>query len=185
MAQSVRKFADTDSSFMLHASSLRVVGQALEPANVAAFDLEKHGDFYVVWSESLTDSAQWISRYGLKADCAAAGARTDKVHCSLCFSRSDIARLDSYAVKRRRKKSSAYVPTGQLSQLLRTVGDHLDRHSVVNFHLSWTADEIRIVTLPSGDLILETITLTREKLRQLSLHTRLRRSKPSGSPALH
>jgi hypothetical protein len=170
---------------MLHASSLRVIGQALEPANVAVFNLEKHGENYIVWSDALTNTEQWISRYGLKEDCSAAGARTDKLQCSLCFSRSDITRLDSHARRRRRGTSLSHFHGSQLSQLLRTVGDHLDRHAVSAFHLSWTDGDIRIVTLPSADLVVENITLSREKLRQLSLHTRFRRSKSPGSPTIH
>ena len=79
---------------MVHASSLRVIGQALEVADVRAFELEKHGQYYVVWSDSLANPDKWISDWELTGDCYAAGARQDNANCSLCFSRSDIIRLD-------------------------------------------------------------------------------------------
>ena len=41
---------------MVHASSLRVIGQALEVADVRVFELEKHGQYYVVWSDSLANA---------------------------------------------------------------------------------------------------------------------------------
>ena len=163
---------------MLHALSLRVIGQTLELASVNAFELEKHGQYYVVWSDSLTDASRWITQCQLTTDCYAAGARQDKLRCSLCFSRSDITRLDHKASKRRRHQSSSYVQGSKLSQLLRTVGDHLDRNSVAAFHLSWMPQAVNITVLPVHDLGLEKTTLTPEKLQQLSLHTRLRRSKP-------
>ena len=165
---------------MVHASSLRVIGQALEVADVRAFELEKHGQYYVVWSDSLANAEKWISDWALTTDCSAAGARQDKANCSLCFSRSDIIRLDHKASKRRRSESSSYTQRNKLPQLLRTVGEHLDRNAVGAFRLSWTPEDARVSILPTNDLVLEKITFTHEKLRQLSLHTRFRRSKPHG-----
>ena len=170
---------------MVHAKSLRVIGQALEVAKVAAFELEKHGQSYVAWSNSLTDAAQWISRYGLTADDLEASSRQSKVNCSLCFSSSDISRLDSQGRKRRRNYLSSYGQGGNnLSQLLRTLGDHLDRNSIGAFHVFWRHECVSIITLPLSDLVIERTALTAEKLQQLSLHTRLRRSTPRASSSL-
>lgn len=169
------------SSVMVHARSLRVIGQALELAKVTAFELEKHGRYYVAWSDSLPDASTWISRHGLIKDVCDAGARQSKAGSSLCFSSADISRLDSEAYKRRRHHSSAQVQAANnLSQRLRTLGDHLDRNSVNAFHVSWTPECVSIVKLPATDLVVERTTLTPEKLQQLSFQKRLRRSGPHG-----
>ena len=163
---------------MLQATALRVIGQALEQADVTVFELEKYGQYYVAWSDSLTDANKWISHYGLTHDVSQAGARHSKANCSLCFSSSDISRHDHLASKRRRYHASYVQRLSKLPQLLRTVGDHLHRNSVNAFHISWTPECVTVVTLPSSDLLVERTTLTAEKLQQLSLHTRFRRSRP-------
>jgi hypothetical protein len=164
---------------MVHARSLRVIGQALELANVAVFELEKHGQYYIAWSDSLPEASPWISNHGLTKDVCDAGARQSKASSSLCFSSADISRLDSEAYKRRRHHSSAQVQaTNNLSQRLRALGDHLDRNSVNAFHVSWTPECISIIKLPVSDLVVEKTTLTPEKLQQLSFQKRLRRSSP-------
>ena len=45
---------------MPHASSLRAIGQTLETAHIEAFALDKKNNSYVVRSESLTPTRQWI-----------------------------------------------------------------------------------------------------------------------------
>jgi len=166
-------------SVMVHAKSLRVIGQVLEPAKVTVFELEKHGANYVLWSDSLTQANELILRHGLTEDVINAGARQAKNDCSLCFSSFDISRLDSQARKHRRDRSSSYINgSNKLSRLLRTLGDQLDQNSVNAFHFSWTPESVSILTLPTAGLTLERTTLTAEKLLQLSFQRRLRRSSP-------
>ena len=167
-------------SVMVHAKSLRVIGQVLEPAKVTAFELEKHGANYVLWSDLLTQANELILRHGLTEDVINAGARQSKIDCSLCFSSFDISRLDSQARKHRRDRSSSSYITGsnKLSRLLRTLGDQLDQNSVSTFHCSWMTGSVSILTLPTADLTLERTTVTAEKLLQLSFQRRLRRSSP-------
>lgn len=163
---------------MVHANLLRIIGQALELTNATVFELEKHGQYYVTWSASL-DADKWISYYGLAKNSSDAGGRESQAHRSLCFKWSDISRLDGQANKRRRHQASSYVQnSNKLPQLLRTVGDYLDRNAISAFHLSWTPELVYIVTLPVNDLVVERFQLTAEKFQQLSLHTRLRRSRP-------
>lgn len=173
-------FSFSDLSVMVHAKSLRVIGQVLEPAKVTVFELEKHGANYVLWSDSLTQANDLILRHGLAEDVINAGARQSKIDCSLCFSSFDISRLDSQARKHRRDRSSSSYITGsnKLSRLLRTLGDQLDQNSVNAFHCSWTTGSVSILTLPTADLTLERTTVTAEKLLQLSFQRRLRRSSP-------
>ena len=48
-----------EDSNMLYAKSLRVIGQWLETASVTTFELEKCGNYYVVWTDYLTEAGQW------------------------------------------------------------------------------------------------------------------------------
>ena len=105
-------------SVMVHAKSLRVIGQVLEPAKITVFEAEKHGTNYVLWSDSLTQANELILRHGLTEDVINAGARQAKNDCSLCFSSFDISRLDSQARKHRRDRSSSYINgSNKLSRL--------------------------------------------------------------------
>lgn len=163
--------------FMVHAQSLRVIGQSLEVTGVTTFELEKHGQYYIAWSDSLTEAGEWISRDRLTKDVLQAGARESKANCSLCFSRFDILRLDSQARKNRRNHSSSNMQgSSKLSQLLRTLGDQLDRMEVSAFHISWTPDSVSIVMLPVGEMVIETKIMTAEKLHELCFHRKLRRT---------
>ena len=51
---------------MSHAKSLRVIGQILEAAKVETFELEKHGQRYLVWSAALTKEGKLILRNALQ-----------------------------------------------------------------------------------------------------------------------
>jgi hypothetical protein len=48
---------------MSHAKSLRVIGQALEVAKVFVFNLENDGRNYMVQSDSMSRTAEWMLRY--------------------------------------------------------------------------------------------------------------------------
>src|SRR6266498_2165655 len=77
--------------------------------------------------------------------------------------------------KKRTNHSSSHMNASKLlSQLLRTLGDHLDRTDVRTFHISWTPDSVYIDCQgPDGQRDRRTFTA-----EQLSLHTRFRRSSP-------
>jgi hypothetical protein len=47
---------------MTYAKSLRVIGQSLEVARVTTFELEKDSQDYLVRSDSLTQTGDWILR---------------------------------------------------------------------------------------------------------------------------
>ena len=164
---------------MIHAKSLRVIGQALETAGVAMFELEKHGRYYVAWSDSLNNADEWIFRNGLTREVLEAGARSAKAHCSLCFGPLDISRLDAQSRKNRRHRfSSSMQASSNLSQRLRTLGDQLDRIEASAFHIFWTPDSVSVVILPVGELTIETKTINAEQLQQLCLQRRFRRTGP-------
>ena len=161
---------------MAHAKSLRVIGQSLEVVRAAAFELENDGHYYVVRSDSLTQTGEWILQNALSEnEFSERRTRPPTVKRSLRFSPPDISRLDAEGQKRRRNQTSSRMESSKLSQLLRTLGDHLDRTAVSAFHISWSPDSI-FVDYQRLDGESDSRTFTPEKLQQLGLHTRFRRS---------
>lgn len=166
--------------FMTHANALRAIGQLLESANIGAFELEKTGQDYVVQRDSLTRTGEWILRNALsRSDVSLANGRQSAAERSLCFTQPDISRLDAQGKRRRREHSSAQTQSSRkLSQLLRSLGDHLDKRAVVAFHISWTHESVS-ADYQGSDGESDRRTFTPEKLQQLGLYTRFRRSHPS------
>jgi hypothetical protein len=165
---------------MTYAKSLRVIGQSLEVARVTTFELEKDGQDYLVRSESLTQTGDWILRNAIsESDFTQQSGRRSSVHSPLRFTPLDISRLDSYRQKQRRSHSSSQTQgSSKLSQLLRSLGDHLDRTEVSSFHILWTPDSVS-VDYQESDGQSDSRTFTAEKLQQLGLHIRFRRSNRS------
>jgi hypothetical protein len=173
-----------EDSNMLYAKSLRVIGQWLEAASVTTFELEKCGNYYVVWTDYLTEAGEWILRNALDHhDFSTQITRPSTANRAFCFSATDVTRLDTRSQKKRRNHSSSVTQASKLlSQLLRTLGDHLDRTEVRTFHISWTPDSISIdYQMPDGQR--DSKIFTPEKLQGLCLHTRFRRSSRSRASA--
>jgi len=162
---------------MGHAKSLRVIGQSLETAKLQGFELETDGPNYVLRCDSLTAASEWILRHALRPnDFSKQSARQPTVSRSVRFALADISRLDDQAQKQRRVNSSPHEQTYQrLSQLLRALGDQLDRTEVNSFHISWTSDSAA-VDFQSMDGQNDSRTFTAKKLEQLGSHSRFRRS---------
>jgi hypothetical protein len=151
---------------MAHANSLRVIGQTLEVAKLRVFELQTDGPNYLVRSDCLTKAAEWILHYafGLKISEGIAGERT--IARLVNFSSADIVRLDEQARQQARTPSVDREEQGRLSQLLRTLGDHLDRSEASAFHISWTYDSVSVdYRLADGQS--SSRTFTAEKLEQL------------------
>jgi hypothetical protein len=161
---------------MLHARSLRVIGQLLDSARVATFELERHGQYYELWSDALTNADEWHLRKALGDNFSVQSSERYNSKCSGCFSSADISRLDAKGQKKQRNPLFSKMQASRsLSQLLRALGDHLDRHEVSAFHISWAPDSVSLVIFPTGALVIERTTLTAERLQQMSLLMRLRR----------
>jgi hypothetical protein len=167
-----------NDSNMVHSKSLRVIGQSLEAARVTTFELEKYGNYYVVWIDCLTEADERILNNALyNHDFSAHVTRQSIANRSFCFGAADITRLDAQSQKKRRNHSSSHRQGSKLlSQLLRALGDHLDRTEVHTFHISWMPDSISIDYQTPGRQR-DSRIFTPEKLQGLSLHTRFRRSR--------
>jgi hypothetical protein len=163
---------------MSHAKSLRVIGQSLENAKLPAFELDTDGIDYVVRSDSLTRTAEWILRQAI-GEMELTEQSSLTVNRPLRFTQVVISRLDSDARKQRRNHASPQTQgSNKLSQLLRSLGDHIERTEIGAFHVSWTPHSVSInYKKPDGKT--DSRTFTPEKLQQLGLHIRFRRSSRS------
>jgi hypothetical protein len=112
----------------------------LDLAKVSVFELEHDGETYIVTSDSMARTAEWIWRYATSEDFAPfrrAATKTSLEVKPVVFTKSDLTRLDNREVRRRRDVSQSE-PQLKLSHLLRTLGDHLDTNRARTFSLSWT-----------------------------------------------
>jgi hypothetical protein len=162
---------------MSHAKSLRVIGQSLEAARIATFELEKHDEHYLVWIVSLAKADELILRDPLsRKDVVPQSNRKTTANPLFCFSRAEISRLDAQAQKRRRNQSSSATRLSKmLSHQLRTLGDHLDRIEVSAFQIVWTPGSVLLDYQPI-DGRRNCRIFTAEELRQLCLHGKCLRS---------
>ena len=162
---------------MNYAKSLRVIGQSLEVARVTTFELEKDGQDYLVRSDSLSETSEWILRNAVgESNFTEQSSHRSTINRPLRFTPYNISRLDSHEQKQRQRHSSSQTQgSRKLSQLLRGLGDHLDRTTVGAFRILWNADAVS-VDYQEPDGRSDCRTFTPEKLQQLSFHTRFRRS---------
>ena len=161
---------------MAHSKSLRVIGQSVELDKIPAFGLEADGPNYIVTSDSLTQTGEWVLRHALsRNDFSEQTTRKSTVTRSVQFSPADISRLDNQAQQQRRRSSSQPWASGKLSQLLRTLGDHLDQSNVCAFHISWVSASVSVYfQFLDGEC--DSRTFTVEKLQQLGSSSRFLRS---------
>ena len=160
---------------MAHSESLRVIGQLLEAAKIPAFQLEEDGVNYVVKSNSLPQTDEWVLRHALiRKDFPDQTASQSKAPYSIRFSRADIFRLDDQAQLQRRRK---YRPpeASKLSQQLRTIGHHLDRMNASAFQICWGSDSVTVY-FRRLDGQRDSITFTLDNLQRLGASPGFRRS---------
>lgn len=165
----------------LHAKSLSVIGQALGMLRLRAFRLEKKGDFYIVRSESLTATHEWILRNNLAEnilDSQVPDQKSTQLTVGegwVCYGPLDIARLN--AREREKRDNHGFEQTHEadnLAQLLRTLGEHLDSRKATSFKISWAPDSVSVdYQTPTG--VRERKNFTVEKLQQLAVYSRFRR----------
>lgn len=166
---------------MVHAKCLRAIGQFLETLHVETFELEHKGEDYVVRTKSLSPTAQWIFRDSVDRNWESPGPDqgniTPSADASLRCEFLDILPLDAQGRKKRRKHAFAQTrATKSLSQLLRTVGEHLDRIRVSTFTVSWAPDSVS-VDFQRADGGRERKDFTLKDLREMGLHMRVQRSR--------
>ena len=177
----------TEVRAMLHAKSLRAIGQSLAMIRLQAFSLEKKGDFYIIRSESLTETHEWILRNDL-AEKNGHSAVPDQRSTQLtvgdgwfCYGPLDIARLNAREAKKADNHDFKQTrEADKLAQLLRILGEHLDSKSATAFKISWAPDSVS-VEYQTPNSVRERKDFSVEKLQQLALCSRFRRSSGSAS----
>lgn len=168
---------------MPHAKSLRAIGQSLESLGVVLFVMEKNGRNYIVRSDTLPDIAKLDSKKDLSEKVwdsptqARRHARLMREDGTLRYDQSYISWLDAQGRKKRRRRFSAQATgTMKVSQLLRTVGKHLDRLEPHAFTISWTKDAVFVdYELGDGQRVREILSVS--KLRDLTVRSRVRRAR--------
>lgn len=155
---------------MNHAQSLRVIGQMLEIARVSTFQLDSDGRTYVMRSNSMSRTAEWMLRYVVRdSDLATVRESTPSTPLGrkpIEFSDAALARLNDREAKRRRDFTSQEEPPLRLSQLLRAVGDYLDRMSARSFHILWMPFSV-VVDYKGRYGLTDRHQFTNEELRQI------------------
>jgi hypothetical protein len=166
---------------MPHSSSLRAIGQSLETFRVEAFALDAKSHSHVVRSESLTPTRQWILRNSLVETVWDSPARDHKGAQLtggdgwLCYDPVSLARLEAQGRKKRQIHSLPQTHDPKLSDLLRTLGEHLDIMQANTFGIIWAPDSVS-VEYDTAHGRRERKDFSVEKLRELSLHLRFRRA---------
>jgi hypothetical protein len=172
---------------MLHAKSLRAIGQSLAMIRLQAFSLEKKGDFYIIRSESLTETHEWILRNDLaekNGHSPVPDQRSTQLSVGdgwFCYGPLDIARLNAREAKQADNHDFKQTrEADKLAQLLRILGEHLDSKSATAFKISWAPDSVSVEYQTSNG-VRERKDFTIEKLHQLALCSRFRRANGSAS----
>jgi hypothetical protein len=168
---------------MPHAKSLRAIGQSLEAFGVRVFEIVKDGRDYVVRSDQLPDVEQFIRKKSLSEkiwESPTSGRKGEGLgqpDGSFRYAPSYVSWLDAQGRrKRRRRFSSQANASHRLSQLLRTLGRHVDRVEPHSLQISWTETDVTVSYEPgTKELITENLSI--DKLRELTLRMRFRRSR--------
>ena len=175
---------------MSHARSLRVIGHALDTANVGKFQLETDGQNYIVKNFSSTEAGNWLLQRGMRsADHALLlGLQQSAASGVLDFRPSIIASLDEQGRKQRRGDSYPLAHEQvRLSHLLRSIGDFLDRKEASEFQIDWTTDAIFVeFESPGHESDLRKFTLAKlQKLSALGRFQRFHRARGSAFSRRH
>jgi hypothetical protein len=164
-----------------YAQSLRVIGESLEVQGISAFDLEKQGENYmlrVIVSQPARAAsfskriAQMVWRFhNSDREPSDPAVRAKFLH----YTPSDISRL-IIEQKSQHGGVNAMADAHKLSQVLRVIGDHLDRKEAYAFTVSMSGDSLSVAyETGNGHQIHESFTT--ENLYDHAVHMYLRRSK--------
>jgi hypothetical protein len=144
------------------------------------FSLETKGQAYIVRSESLTATHEWMLRNILTDNCPDSAA-PDKTELtvgggSLRYGPREISRLNAQKQKKRRQHGFQQGGEGhKLPDLLRALGEHLDMKEASALDIFWTT-EAALVEYCTPDGVCERKNLTIAKLHQFALRSKFRRT---------
>ena len=103
---------------------------------LAEFELETDGENYIVKSDFLTKTGEWILRHALSPnDTSDQSVGQSAVNRSACFSPADISRLDDQAQKQRRNRFT--ITTKIPNPLFGPPKPKISSLNIVALRLSW------------------------------------------------
>ena len=164
------------STSLSYAQSLRTIGVSLEVLGISSFNLEKYGEDYIVRVTASEPTrgksfgkriAGILLRWSHNSD--------KKPSDLLTYTLSDILRLNSEQ-RLQYSKANVMPDTHKLAQVLRVIGDHLDRRETCAFTISMSSDAVSVgYETSGGHQTLDSFTV--ENLYDFAVHMYLRRSK--------
>lgn len=170
-----------------YAQSLRAIGESLELQGISSFDLEKRDENFrlrVIAAQSAREGSvlKRIAQIMRRAHNSDREPSDPTVRAqSLYYTQSDISRLISEQQLQHRAVS-VMADTHKLPQVLRVVGDYLDRKEASAFTVSMSGDSLSVAyETGSGHQINESFTT--ENLYDRAVNMYLRRSKRHESVA--
>lgn len=167
---------------MPYSKSLRAIGQSLEALDLDAFVIEKRGLDFLVRSESLPSNPE-LSFKKSQVEKIWGSSGPDQQHTVLpggdgwlLYRPPYISWLDARGRRKRRRRFSAQATGSKtLSQLLRTLGRHLDRVDTNSFHIYWSSGSVFLdYQVTGGTRIRESLNI--RKLQELGVRMRFRRA---------
>jgi hypothetical protein len=166
-----------------HSRDLRAIGQSLEMTHVDVFELENHGESYLVRSRSITPTCQRIINLSLIAtgwDSPTPNEMSGSLKGGegwLRYEPPTISLLDTQGRKHRRGQLPAQTKTTSTpSQQLRTLGEHLDRVEASEFKISWDAPHSVTIKYQTSHGENDQRTFSFAKLQDLGSYMRFRRT---------
>jgi hypothetical protein len=170
---------------MPHSQGLRAIGQSLELAQIELFELQKQGQFYFIRSPLLTPACHRIIKdsllEGFRDDLSPANESNSPTSEAtgewLRYDSRMISCLNGQGQKKRRHYRAAAAQTAhRTSQYLRTLGEHLDRAGARRFTIAWDYPAGVTVSYQSPDDRTEQSSFSFDKLQELGLTMKYRRS---------
>jgi hypothetical protein len=130
-----------NKAYESYARSLRVIGQALESLRITSFALEKDGGKFIVqnWEPSFLKN---IANQVWGNDCVPKPGHGKSRNLLLIYDNADTERLET--VGRARRGSREIQKPYKISSCLRVLGDYLDKHRAMDFHLWWSTESVTI-----------------------------------------
>jgi hypothetical protein len=162
------------------AQSLRAIGESLEKRGISTFDLEKRGENYmlqVIASQPATGSSflkKIAQLLGIADNSARSPSDSTVPSRILSYTPSDIARL--VTEQQSRHGGLNVMPDAyRLGQVLRVLGDHLDRKEAYAFTVSVSGHSLSVAYETGRGIQQESFTI--ENLYDHAVKMYLRRSK--------
>ena len=149
--------------------SLRVIGQELESLGVDAFELDKLADEYVVQMDGNGPAGKVSNNAPPKRTAKKFHGGDSPIPNPLRFSTEQIIRSDIERAVRR-AEASGMPNSGNLSLILRVLGNFLDERGADNFTICCSSDGVNV----NYDRKLERFTT--DNLYDLGVHMYLKRS---------